>query len=60
MTRCTTPGCLRKPVYPDQAKCAEHRVRWTPNTATWLRRIADPVGMGATTSIAKDMTRSAA
>lgn len=34
MTRCTTPGCLRKPEYPDQAKCREHRVKWVPE---WVR-----------------------
>ena len=27
---CVEPGCKRHPAYPDQAYCAEHRLRWTP------------------------------
>lgn len=25
---CREPGCKRAPAYPDQAYCADHRVRW--------------------------------
>jgi len=27
---CTEPGCKRAPAYPDQARCVDHRIRWTP------------------------------
>ena len=43
MTRCTSPGCLRKPAYPDQARCEQHRERWLPE---WRRRAeARPDGL---------------
>lgn len=42
---CKEPGCKRAPAYPDQAYCADHRVKWQ---AAWMRNLA-----------AKDMTRAA-
>lgn len=33
---CREPGCKRVPVYPDQAYCADHRLRWTPE---WRKRL---------------------
>lgn len=38
--RATRPAALREPA-------------WSPQ---WMRRIADPVGMGATSSVARDWT----
>lgn len=44
MNRCTFADCLRKPVYPDQSRCEEHRLRWLvrepvrPAEPEWLRR----------------------
>lgn len=68
MTRCTFEGCLRSPVYPDQSRCSDHRLRWLPGRPVeialhsdgtvkepeWLRR-ARANGLPA-----KDMTGSAA
>lgn len=48
MTRCTTPDCLRKPAFPDQAKCAEHRIRWEP---VWIQRAREREG-----GLRKDLT----
>jgi hypothetical protein len=42
MTTCTFEGCERKPAYPDQSRCEDHRLRWVgPAEQTepeWVRR----------------------
>lgn len=40
---CVEPNCKRAPAYPDQARCAEHRLAWKPE---WLRRAEKkPLGL---------------
>lgn len=45
MTKCVVSGCERAPLYPDQARCEVHRLRWRviagerPSEPAWLRRM---------------------
>lgn len=45
MSTCTFAGCTRKPTYPDQSRCEDHRLRWITRQPAeaqqpeWLRRM---------------------
>lgn len=60
MKTCTFEGCERAPVYPDQNRCEDHRLRWLVSEPAeqrqpeWLRR-KNEIGLPA-----KDMTGHAA
>lgn len=43
MTKCVVEGCERKPAYPDQSRCEDHRLRWTqpPVEPLWVRRMRE-------------------
>jgi len=46
VTLCRFEGCRRAAAYPDQARCAEHRLRWMPGQPVeerkpaWVERMA--------------------
>lgn len=45
MTTCRADNCERKPAFPDQAFCSDHRLRWLPGEPAeaprepeWMKR----------------------